>query len=176
VKTPCPACGGAGTTQQNHVLNVKVPAGVDTGSRLKLRGEGEHGHGGGPAGDLYVVIEVAEHPFFQRDGADIVCEAPISFVHAALGTEIEVPTLDGKAKVKIPAGTQSGHVFRLRGRGIPQLGGYGTGDQLVRVVVETPRKLSARQRELLEEFARVSGEDVHPRTKSFFDKVKSILE
>jgi molecular chaperone DnaJ len=176
VKNPCDDCGGAGTTEQNHTLNVKVPAGVDTGSRLKLRGEGEAGQGGGPTGDLYVAIEVADHPFFQRDGVDIVCEAPISFVHAALGTEIDVPTLDGKAKVKVAAGTQSGHVFRLRGRGIPHLGGYGTGDQLVRVVVETPRKLSARQRELLEEFARVSGEDVHPRTKSFFDKVKSILE
>jgi molecular chaperone DnaJ len=176
VKTPCDTCGGAGTTQQSHTLNVKIPAGVDGGSRLKLRGEGERGQGGGPAGDLYVLIEVAPHPIFQRDGADIVCEVPISFVHVALGTEIDVPTLDGKAKVKIPAGTQSGHVFRLRGRGIPHLGGYGTGDQLVRVVVETPRKLSARQRELLEEFAQVSGEDVHPRSKSFLDKVKSILE
>jgi molecular chaperone DnaJ len=176
VKTPCATCGGAGATQQNHTINVKVPAGVDTGSRLKLRGEGEVGQAGGPTGDLYVAIEVGEHPLFQRDGVDIVCEVPISFVHAALGTEVDVPTLDGKAKVKVAAGTQSGHVFRLRGRGIPHLGGYGTGDQLVRVVVETPRKLSARQRELLEEFARVSGEDVHPRTKSFFDKVKSILE
>jgi molecular chaperone DnaJ len=176
VKTPCGTCDGAGTTEQSQTLNVKVPAGVDTGSRLKLRGEGERGQGGGPAGDLYVLIEVAPHQIFQRDGADVVCEVPISFVHAALGTEIDVPTLDGKAKVKVPAGTQSGHVFRLRGRGIPHLGGYGTGDQLVRVVVETPRKLSARQRELLEEFAQVSGEDVHPRTKSFLDKVKSILE
>jgi molecular chaperone DnaJ len=105
-----------------------------------------------------------------------VCDVPISFVQASLGTEIDVPTLDGKAKVKVAAGTQSGQVFRLRGRGIPHLGGYGKGDQLVRVAVETPRKLSARQRELLEEFGRVSGEDVHPRTKNFFDKVKSILE
>jgi molecular chaperone DnaJ len=176
VKTPCPTCDGSGATERNHTLSVKVPPGVDVGSRLKLRGEGEPGQGGGPSGDLYVVIDVEAHPLFQRDGVDIVCDVPISFVQAALGTEMEVPTLDGSAKVKIPAGTQSGHVFRLRGRGIPQLGGYGTGDQLVRVAVETPRKLSARQRELLEEFARVSGEDVHPRTKSFLDKVKSILE
>jgi molecular chaperone DnaJ len=176
VKSPCATCGGAGTTRQDQTLNVKVPAGVDTGSRLKLRGEGEAGQAGGPPGDLYVVIDVAPHPIFQREGVDVVCEVPINFVHAALGTEIEVPTLDGKAKVKVPAGTQSGQIYRLRGRGIPQLGGYGTGDQLVRIVVETPRRLSARQRELLEEFARVSGEDLHPQSKSFLDKVKSILE
>src|SRR5262245_28845129 len=176
VKHPCPTCDGSGATQRNHTLSVKVPPGVDTGSRLKLRGEGEPGQAGGPSGDLYVVIDVESHPLFQRDGVDVVCDVPISFVQAALGTEMEVPTLDGSAKVKIPAGTQSGHVFRLRGRGIPHLGGYGTGDQLVRVAVETPRKLSGRQRELLEEFAKVSGEDVHPRSKSFLDKVKSILE
>jgi molecular chaperone DnaJ len=176
VKTPCPTCQGGGSVERTHTLAVKVPAGVDTGSRLKLRGEGESGRAGGPAGDLYVLIEVASHPLFERDGVDVICEVPVSFVQAALGTEIEVPTLDGTTEVKVAAGTQSGQVFKLRGRGIPQLGGYGTGDQLVRVVVETPRKLSARQRELLEEFARVSGEDVHPRTKSFLDKVKSILE
>jgi molecular chaperone DnaJ len=176
VKTPCPTCAGAGSMQRAHTLNVKVPAGVDTGSRLKLRGEGEAGPGGGPPGDLYVLVEVAAHAIFQREGADVVCEVPISFVDAALGTEIEVPTLDGKAKVKVPAGTQSGQVYRLRGRGIPNLGSYGSGDQLVRIAIETPRKLTKRQRELLEEFARESGEDVHPRAKSFFDKVKSILE
>jgi len=176
VKSPCAACGGAGSVQQAQTLNVKVPAGVDTGSRLKLRGEGEAGPGGGSPGDLYVLVDVAAHAIFQREGADVVCEVPISFVDAALGTEVEVPTLDGKAKVKVPAGTQSGQVYRLRGRGIPHLGAYGSGDQLVRIVIETPRKLSKRQRELLEEFARVSGEDVHPRAKSFFDKVKSILE
>jgi molecular chaperone DnaJ len=176
VKSPCPTCDGTGNTQRHHTLSVKVPPGVDTGSRLKLRGEGEAGQAGGPPGDLYVVIDVEAHPLFQRDGVDVDCDVPISFVQAALGTEMEFPTLYGSAKVKIPGGTQSGHVFRLRGRGIPHLGGYGTGDQLVRVAVETPRKLSARQRELLEEFAKVSGEDVHPRSKSFLDKVKSILE
>ena len=111
----------------------------------------------------------------MREGTDVVCEVPVSFAQAALGTEIEVPTLDGSAKVKVPAGTQSGQMFRLRGRGVPDLNGYGRGDEIVRIVVETPRKLSARQRELLEEFAQLSGEDVHPMSKSFLDKVKSML-
>ena len=130
---------------------------------------------GGPAGDLYVLLRVREHPLFVREGRDIVCEVPISITQAALGTEMEVPTLEGTARVKIPASTQSGQVFRLKGQGIPDLNGYGRGDELVRVVVETPKKLSARQRELLEEFARLSGEEVHPLSKSFLDKVKSVL-
>jgi molecular chaperone DnaJ len=148
---------------------------VDSGSRLKLRGEGEAGGRGGAAGDLYVVIHVREHPLFQREGTDVVCDVPVSFAEAALGAEVEVPTLDGPARVKVPAGTQSGQSFRLKGRGIKDLNGYGRGDQLVRVVVETPRKLSQRQRELLEEFARLSGEEVHPLSKSFLEKVKSML-
>ena len=176
VTDPCPSCRGAGTRRQQHTISVKVPAGVDTGSRLRLRGEGEGGARGGPPGDLYVLIEVAEHPIFVRDGADVVCEVPIGFVQAALGTELQVPTIDGKAAVRVPAGTQSGQIFRLRGRGIQQLGGYGRGDQLVRILVETPRHLTARQRELLEEFAQETGEEVHPQSKSFLEKVKSILE
>jgi molecular chaperone DnaJ len=176
VTDPCSACHGAGSRRQEHSISVKVPAGVDTGSRLRLRGEGEGGSPGAPAGDLYVLIEVAEHPIFVRDGADVVCEVPIGFVQAALGTELKVPTIDGAATVRVPAGTQAGQVFRLRGRGIQQLGGYGRGDQLVRIVVETPRHLSGRQRELLEEFARESGEEVQPQSKSFLEKVKSILE
>jgi molecular chaperone DnaJ len=176
VTEPCPACRGAGTRRQEHSISVKVPAGVDTGSRLRLRGEGEGGVRGAPAGDLYVLLDVAEHPIFVRDGADVVCEVPIGFVQAALGTELHVPTIDGSATVRVPAGTQSGQAFRLRGRGIQQLGGYGRGDQLVRILVETPRHLSGRQRELLEEFARESGEEVHPQSKSFLEKVKSILE
>jgi molecular chaperone DnaJ len=157
-------------------LQVKIPAGVDTGARLKLRGEGEVGPAGGVPGDLYVLIRVREHPLFERQHNDVVCEIPISFPQAALGTEIEVPTLEGKIKMKIPPGTQSGNVFRLRGKGIPDLRGGGRGDQLVRVVVEVPRKLTARQRELLEEFARLDGEgDVHPMTKGFFDKVKELF-
>jgi molecular chaperone DnaJ len=172
---PCTTCRGRGAERRTRSVSVKIPGGVDTGSRLKLRGEGELGTLGGPPGDLYVLIEVGEHPIFVRDGTDVVCDVPISFAQAALGTELRVPTLEGEAKLKVPAGTQSGHLLRLRGRGVPDLQGYGRGDQVVRVVVETPRKLSARQRELLEEFAKISGEEVHPLSKSFFDKVKSML-
>jgi molecular chaperone DnaJ len=175
VKDPCRACGGSGVRQKTQSLSIKVPAGVDAGSRLKLRGEGETGRSGGPSGDLYVVIDVHQHPLFIRHENDIVCEVPISFPQAALGVEIDAPTLDGKMKLKIPAGTQSGTVLRLRGKGAPDLRGGGRGDQLVRVLVETPRKLSPRQRELLEEFARNSGEEVNPLSKGFFDKVKEML-
>ncbi len=176
VSSPCADCHGNGMLRQAHTLNVRIPAGVDHGSRLRLRGEGESGDHGGPSGDLYVLLRVAEHPIFLREGADVVCEVPVSFAQASLGVEIEVPTLDGPRQLKVPAGTQSGHAFRLRGLGVPDLnGGYGRGDQVVRLVVETPRKLSARQRELLEEFARISGEEVHPMSKSFLQKVKSML-
>src|SRR5262249_836753 len=159
IKEACPECSGSGRVRRSHTLQVKVPAGVDTGSRLKLRGEGEGG-AGGAAGDLYVVITVQEHEIFKREGNDIICELPISFARAALGAEIDVPTLEGTVKMKIPGGTQSGSVFRLRGRGVTDLHGYGRGDELVQVLVETPRKLTPRQRELLEEFAAISGEEV----------------
>jgi molecular chaperone DnaJ len=172
---PCPGCDGAGMRQHTHQLNIKIPAGVDAGARLKLRGEGEAGPHGGSPGDLYVVLHVREHPLFVREGTDVVCEVPVSFAQVALGVEVQVPTLDGSASVKIPAGTQSGQLFRLKGRGIADLNGYGRGDQIVRIVVETPRKLTPRQRELLEEFARLSGEEVHPMSKSFLEKVKSML-
>jgi molecular chaperone DnaJ len=175
IANPCPSCEGSGVRRRTHQLNIKVPPGVDSGSRLKLRGEGEAGPNAGTPGDLYVVLSVREHPLFVREGNDVVCEVPLSFAQAALGVEIEVPTLEGKARVKIPAGTQSGQVFTLKGRGIPDLNGYGRGDEVIRVVVETPRKLSPRQRELLEEFARLSGEEVHPLSKSFLEKVKSML-
>lgn len=170
IKNPCPGCSGAGRVRKEHSLQVKVPAGVDTGTRLKLRGEGETGMGGG-SGDLYVVIQVQEHDLFRRDGNDVICDVRIGFPQAALGTEIEVPTLDGPVKLKVKEGTQPGSVFRLRGKGIPDLHGYGRGDQLVRVAVETPRKLTARQRELLEELAQISGEEVHP-SRGFFEKVR----
>src|SRR5262249_44041622 len=173
---PAARAGVRGALRRKCVRCVLVPAGVDSGSRLKLRGEGESGGTGGQPGDLYVLIQVAEHSLFHREGTDVVCEVPVSLAQAALGTEIDVPTLDGKRRVKVAPGTQSGHLFRLRGLGVPDLNGYGRGDQLVRVVVETPRKLSARQRELLEEFARISGEEVHPMSKSFLEKVKSLLE
>ncbi len=175
IRNPCGDCGGAGTVQKTAALNIKVPAGVDTGSRLKLRGEGEAGQGGGPAGDLYVVIGVREHPLFVRDGQHIVCDMPITFPEAAIGAEIEVPTLNGKVKMKVPTGTQSGTVFRLRGKGAPDLRGYGHGDQLVRIIVEVPRKLTARQRELLEEFARDTRKEVNPLSKGFLDKVKEMF-
>jgi len=175
IKDACRSCGGAGATQRTQALNVKIPGGVDAGSRLKLRGEGEAGRNGGPPGDLYVMISVREHPLFVRDGDHVLCEVPISFSQAALGAEIEVPTLEGKMKMKVAAGTQSGAVLKLKGKGAPNLRGSGRGDELVRLIVETPRKLTARQRELLEEFARTSGEEVHPLSKGFFDKVKEMF-
>ena len=176
IADPCPKCQGQGRMRKPVSLSVKIPPGVDNGSRLKLRTEGEAGFGGGPAGDLYVVIHVKEHGLFVRQDNDVVIEVPVSFPQAALSAEIEVPTLDGKIKLKIPAGTQSGKVFRLKGKGFADLHGYGRGDQLVRIAVETPRRLSARQRELLEEFARASGEDVnHPLSKGFVDKLKEMF-
>jgi len=176
IADPCPKCQGQGRTRRAQSLSVRIPAGVDNGSRLKLRGEGEAGSSGGPGGDLYVVIHVREHELFARQGNDVVVEVPVSFPQAALGGEIEVPTLDGKVKVKVQAGTQSGKVMRLKGRGFPDLHGYGRGDELVKIMVETPRRLSARQRELLEEFAKASGEDVnHPMSKGFVDKLKQMF-
>lgn len=176
IADPCVKCQGQGRVRKAVSLSVRIPPGVDNGSRLKLRNEGEAGFGGGPSGDLYVVVHVKEHALFVRQDNDVVIEAPISFPQAALGSEIEVPTLDGKIKLKIPAGTQSGKIFRLKGKGFVDLHGYGRGDHLVRIVVETPRRLSGRQRELLEEFARVSGEDVnHPMAKGFVDKLKEMF-
>ncbi len=175
IRDPCRTCAGSGVIHKSHTLNLKIPAGVDTGSRLKLRGEGEAGRNGGPSGDLYVVLNVREHPLFLRQENHIVCEVPIAFSQATLGAEIEVPTVEGKVKMKVPAGTQSGSVFRLKGKGAPEIRGRGRGDQLVRIVVEIPRKLTARQRELLEEFARCSGEDVNPLSKGFFEKVKEMF-
>lgn len=173
---PCTTCRGSGSVKDTKTLSVKVPPGVETGNRLKLTGEGGQGTRGGSNGDLYVLINVREHPIFSREGNDVVCETPISFTQAALGAEIEIPTLDGKVSLKIPEGTQSGKIFRLRGKGIPVLQGYGRGDQLVVVRVETPTNLNRQQRELLEEFARISSEDVNPMGKSFFDKVMDMFK
>ena len=181
----CSGCHGTGQVrfQQGfftiartcNQCGVKIPAGVDTGSRLKLRGEGEYSPAASAPGDLYVLIRVREHPLFERANTEVVCEVPINFPQAALGADIEVPTLEGKLKMKIPAGTQSGNVFRLRGKGIVDLRGGGRGDQLVRVTVETPRKLTGRQRELLQEFAELDGADGHPQSRGFFDKVKELF-
>jgi len=175
VKNPCRPCGGAGVRHKVTSLSIRIPAGVDTGSRLKLRGEGEAGLNGGPAGDLYVVLSVREHPLFVRDGQNVVCEMPITFPEAALGAEIEVPTLGGKVMMKVPAGTQSGSIFRLKGKGVADPRGYGRGDQLVRVLVEVPRELTSHQRELLSEFARDMHKEVNPLSKGFFEKVKEMF-
>jgi molecular chaperone DnaJ len=175
ITDPCPRCRGAGTYQAESQLKVKIPAGVDTGTRVRLTGEGEPGEHGGAPGDLYVIVHVKEHPIFVREDTEVLCEVPISFTQATLGAQIDVPTLDGKVKMKIPAGTQSGRVFRLKGKGIPRLHGSGRGDQHVRVAVETPTELNSEQRELLERFAAISGEESHPQSKSFFDKVRELF-
>lgn len=175
IKDRCTECGGGGRTKVYKTLSVKIPAGVETGSRLRLQGEGEAGFRGGPPGDLYVVITVREHPIFTRDGEDVLCEVPVSFPQAALGSEIEVPTIEGKVKMKVPAGIQSGAHFRLKGKGIARLGGYGRGDEIVTVIVEIPTKLTQRQKELLEEFAKISGQDANPLSKGFFEKVRNLF-
>jgi len=176
ILSPCPECRGAGRIQGKRQLSLKIPPGVETGTRLKLSGEGDTGSQGGAPGDLYVVIAVKDHPLFQREGQEVICDVPISFVQATLGCELEVPTLDGKVKLKIPAGTQTGKVFKLAGKGIPHLQGYGRGDHLVVARLETPTRLTPRQRELLEEFAREGGEEIHPTGKGFFDKVKELFD
>lgn len=175
ITDPCPKCRGQGKYDAESQLTVKIPPGVNTGTRVRLSGEGEPGDGGGPAGDLYVVIHVREHPLFVREDYEVLCDVPISFTQAALGAQIDVPTLDGKVKMKIPAGTQNGKVFRLKSKGIPHLHGGGRGDQHVRVTVEIPTDLNAKQRELLEKFAEISGEDTHPQSKSFFAKVRELF-
>jgi molecular chaperone DnaJ len=175
VTDPCGECAGRGKKESESTLTVKIPPGVDTGTRVRLSGEGEPGEHGGPPGDLYVVVHVREHPIFVREENEVLCEVPISFTQAALGANIEVPTLDGKVKMKVPQGTQTGKVFRLKGKGIPRLQANGRGDQHVRVVIETPTELSREQRELLERFAEISGEDTLPQSKSFFAKVRELF-
>lgn len=172
IDTPCKECNGAGKQLKEKKISVKIPEGVDTGSVISLRGEGEPGEKGGPNGDLYIVLRVRPHKIFKRDGNDVICEMPITFVQAALGDELVVPTLDGKIKYKMPEGTQSGTIFRIKGKGIPQLRGYGRGDHYIKVIVEVPKKLNEKQKELLKKFADVMGEDVHEQRTSFFDKVK----
>jgi len=170
IDSPCTTCHGSGIVQRRRKIEVTIPAGVDTGSRLRVSGEGEAGAKGGPQGDLYVEINVRPHNIFTRDENNLIMETPISFTQAALGDEIIVSTLDGKAKMKVPPGTQTGHVFRLKGKGIPGLHMSGKGDQLVKVKVEVPTKLTDRQKELLRELAEIGGEKA--RSKSIFEKVK----
>jgi len=175
IEKPCTACRGEGRVPKSTKLNVRIPAGVDTGSRLRSAGNGEAGISGGQSGDLYIVLTVKEHELFERHGDDLFCEIPIKFTLATLGGTIEVPTLFGKASLKIPAGTQSGTTFRLRDKGMPSLRGGRQGDQLVRVHVEVPTTLSSEQRKLLEEFAKISGDASEPTSKSFFEKAKKFF-
>lgn len=180
IRVPCPTCRGAGRMRKQHRLKVNIPAGVDTGARLKLTREGEDGANGGPPGDMYIAIAVKPHQFFQRENDDILCEVPISFTQAALGAEIIVPTLDGKVELKVPSGTQGGRNFRLRNRGIARLRGGGRGDQYVRVIVEIPAKLSSKQKELLREFAEVEnirkGNDQYPLIGKFVEKFRELFD
>ena len=178
IAEPCGSCHGAGRVKQHKTLAVKIPAGVDEGDRIRLSGEGEHGVNGGPSGDLYVQIHLKAHPVFQREQNDLHCEMPISFTTAALGGEIEIPTLDGAANLKIPAETQSGKIFRLRGKGIKGVRSHNHGDLLCHVVVETPVNLTDRQKELLRELDESSKGDAerhNPRAKSWMDRVRDFF-
>ena len=172
ISNPCAQCGGSGTIRKSTRLSVKIPGGIDNGQSISLRGEGEPGARGGPHGDLYVTVSVKKHPLFSRDGVDVICEMPITFVQAALGSEVEVPTLDGKVKYTIPEGTQTGTVFRLRSKGIPHLRGNGRGDQFVKTIIEVPKKLNEKQKKILRDFADVSGDEVHDLRRGFFDKMR----
>lgn len=177
ITDPCNKCYGRGQTEEQKTLSVKVPAGVDTGDRIRLSGEGEAGPGGGPAGDLYVQVVVKEHPIFQRDGANLYCEVPISFIDAALGGELEVPTLTGRVKLKVPPETQTGKLFRMRNKGVIPVRGGPQGDLLCRVVVETPIKLNSKQKQILKELQDSLDNDKHsPRKTSWFAGVKSFFD
>ena len=176
IKNPCATCRGSGRQERDRALSVNIPAGVETGTKIRLAGEGEAGLRGGPSGDLYIFIDVREHAIFQRDGMQLYCRVPVSMVTAANGGEVEVPTIDGgRSRVKIPVGSQSGRQMRLRGKGIPALRGGGTGDMLIELAVETPVNLTGRQKELLREFAGLS-ENNSPESSNFFSKVKNFWE
>ncbi|CCQ94321.1 co-factor of molecular chaperone [[Clostridium] ultunense Esp] len=169
IREKCPRCQGSGRIRQTKTISVTIPAGIDDGSQLRISGEGEPGINGGPPGDLYILLRVKSHSFFEREGDDLYCEVPINFAQAALGAEIEVPTMGGKVHLKIPAGTQSGTFFRLKGKGFPRLRGNGQGDQHVRVIVVTPKHLTERQKELLRE---IFAEELPLHQDTFFDKMK----
>jgi molecular chaperone DnaJ len=175
IEHPCAKCGGEGRVEAPSRIKLKIPAGIEDGSRLRSMRNGEAGIRGGPPGDLYVVIHVKEHELFEREGENLFCEVPLPFPAAALGGELRVPTLEGKAQLKIPAGTQSGSTFKLRGRGMPVLNSTARGDLLVRVLVEVPTRLNAEQRKKLEEFAALTGEDNTPLHRSFFEKAKEFF-
>ncbi|MGM0835799.1 MAG: molecular chaperone DnaJ [Bacillota bacterium] len=172
----CATCHGAGRVKKRNTIHVKIPAGIDDGQQLRVAGKGEAGVNGGPAGDLYIVFHVRNHEFFERDGDDVYCEMPITFAQAALGDEVEVPTLHGKVKLKVPAGTQTGTNFRLKGKGIANVRGYGQGDQHIKIRVVTPTKLSEKQKQLMREFAEISGQLPDENEDGFFAKVKRVLK
>lgn len=172
IKTPCKSCNGSGKKRATRKIKVNVPAGIDHGQTISLRGEGNAGSNGGPSGDLLININVRPHSILTRDGTNVLCEVPITYAQATLGAEIEVPTLDGKVKYSIPEGTQTGTVFRLRGKGITALHSKARGDQFVRVNIEVPKNLSQKQKDLLKSFAESLGESAHSERKSFFDKIK----
>ncbi len=177
VKTPCRSCGGRGLTQKERKLAVKIPAGVEDGTRIRLSGEGDGGARGGPPGDLYLFLSVKPHALFERDGADLYCRAPTPMCKAALGGEIEIPTIEGeRTRVTIPPGAQTGRRFRIKGKGMTHLRGKERGDLHVELLVETPVNLSAKQRKLLEEFAKECGDEAHPQTQGFFDTVKRFFD
>ena len=179
ISDPCRSCHGQGRVEKTKTLSVKVPAGVDTGDRIRLSGEGEAGENGAPSGDLYVQVHVREHEIFVRDGNNLYCEVPLSFTKAALGGEIEVPTLDGQVKLKIPTETQSGKMFRLRGKGVKSVRSGAVGDLMCKVAIETPVNLTSRQKELLEELESSMGKDAakyRPKEKGFFDNVKKFFD
>ncbi|MGB2199911.1 MAG: molecular chaperone DnaJ [Pseudooceanicola atlanticus] len=176
VKNPCKSCGGQGRVERDRSLSVNIPAGVETGTRIRLGGEGEAGMRGGPAGDLYIFIEVEPHKIFERDASNLYCRVPVSMTAAAMGGDIEVPTIDGgRSRVKIPAGSQSGRQMRLRGKGMPALRGGGSGDMFIELAVETPVNLTSRQKELLREFEALSEEN-NPESKDFFKSVKGFWD
>jgi molecular chaperone DnaJ len=175
LERPCKLCHGNGKLQRNSKIKLRIPPGVNAGSRLRSSGNGEAGFRGGPSGDLYVVLHVKAHEIFQRDGDDLLCEVPVSFVQVALGAEIEVPTLDGRTAIKIPAGTQPGTTFRVKGRGVKNLQGYGQGDLRVRVQVEVPTRLTLEQKAKLQAFAESCGEEANPISKSFFEKARKLF-
>ncbi len=175
ISSPCPSCSGKGKVRKSVKIKLDIPAGIDDGQTMSLRGEGDPGAKGGPAGDLYVTIKVKPHALFKRQGNDVVCEMPITFVQAVLGAELEVPTLDGRVKYSIPEGTQTGSIFRLKSKGIPYLRGNGRGDQYVKVDIEVPKRLNEKQKAALRGFADISGDEVHEQRKGFFDKMKDVL-
>lgn len=177
VREKCPSCRGNGKIKKQKTIPIRIPAGVDHGTQVRVAGQGEPGVNGGPPGDLYIVLRVKSHPFFEREGQDIYCEMPITFVQAALGDEIEVPTLSGRVKLKIPAGTDTGTLFRIKGKGVPANRGQAQGDQHVQVKIRTPKKLTERQKELLREFAEISGDQLpDEQSESFFKKMKKAFK